>query len=92
MKDIKIVPEVRACYVGDKKAIFHGWFPFSEIVPPSPMIGGHGGGVLNFVCGLVEYNNGETDLIHARKIQFADGGAFCDIGWIPKEVLKNGSD
>ena len=89
MRDIKIIPKIRACYVGDKKAMFHGWFPFSEIVAPSLMVGGHNGGVLNYVLGLVEYVNGTIDLVDPKRIQFADGGEFHDMVFAPKEVLNS---
>lgn len=88
-RDILIKSELRACYVEDKKALFHGWFPFSEIVAPSVMVGGHNGGVLNYVCGLVEYINGKTDLVEPTKIRFADGGEFGDRCFVPKEVLDH---
>ena len=75
MRDIKIVQEVRTCYVEDNKALFHGWFPFGR------MKDGH---VLNYVLGLVEYVDGKVDLIVPGKIQFADGGDFGERAWCPK--------
>ena len=83
MRDIKIVQEVRACYVEDKKALFHGWFPFGRLKDNH---------VLNYVLGLVEYENGKTDLIVPGKIQFADGGNFGEIIFFPKEDLNHESD
>lgn len=80
MRDIKIVQELRTCYVEDKKALFHGWFPFGRVKD---------GQVLNYVLGLVEYVDGKVDLIVPGKIQFADGGEFHDRFWFPKEVLNN---
>ena len=56
------------------------------------MVGGHNGGVLNYVCGLVEYDNGAIDLVDPKKIQFADGGDFGDKCWAPKEVLNRADD
>lgn len=53
------------------------------------MIGGHSGGVLNIVYGLVEYSNGKTELLEPSKIQFADGGEFGDRIWLSKEILDN---
>ena len=82
-RDILIKQEVRTCYVGEKKALFHGWFPFGRVKD------GH---VLNYVLGLVEYENGEVDLIVPGKVQFADGGEFGERCWFPKEVLTHGND
>lgn len=63
--------------------MFHGWFPFSRVKD------GH---VVNYVLGLVEYENGKTDLIVPGKIQFADGGKFGDGFFPPKEVLFHVDD
>lgn len=47
--------ELRRCIVKDKQALFHRWAEKSKIVDPSPMIGGHKGGVLKLTVGIVEY-------------------------------------
>lgn len=54
------------------KALFHCWVHKSEVVSPSPMVGGHSGGVVSGVLGLVEYEDGTIDQIHPSRIKFLD--------------------
>lgn len=43
MKMLEITESLRRCEVDGKAALFHRWCDISEIVPPSVMVGGHGG-------------------------------------------------
>ena len=52
--------ECRPCIVKGCKCLFHRWVEHSEIVPPSPMVGGHGGGELRYITALIECENGTT--------------------------------
>lgn len=38
--------KLRPCKVGEELYLFHGFTQISQIVPPSLMRGGHGGGVV----------------------------------------------
>lgn len=52
--------EKRPCVVnGEIKAIFHCWENRSEIIPPSLALGGHNGGVVSRVIGIVEIEDGQ---------------------------------
>ena len=64
--------EYRPCYVDGKKALFHRWTERSEIIPPSPMIGGHGGGCIKFTSAIIEYDDGSIAEVEPSKIRFAD--------------------
>lgn len=66
----------RPCYVKDKKAFFHVWFQESQIVAPSILSGGHSGGVVATVLGLVEFEDGTISKEYPEQIKFADGGGF----------------
>ena len=44
---MKIEVGLRPCKVNGKKALFHTWSNKSQIVPPSALMGGDNGGVLN---------------------------------------------
>ena len=69
----------RPCIVkGDTKALFHCWFQVSEIVAPSVRKGGHAGGVISGVLGLVEYEDGTVHKILPENIQFLDNNIFND--------------
>ena len=54
------------------KALFHCWVHKSEVVSPSPMLGGHSGGVVSGVLGLVENEDGSISQIHPSRIKFLD--------------------
>ena len=75
----------RSCYVNGKKAMFHTWVGVSEIVAPSVLKGGHSGGVISDVLGLVEYEDGTVAKVNPNKIRFADGGGFGDHVWLHEE-------
>lgn len=62
----------RLCMVNERIAAFHGWEQYSNVVDASPMIGGHPGGVISFVRGLVEYDDGTIDLVGPTTIRFVD--------------------
>ncbi len=42
---MKIETELRPCLINGKKALFHNWSNKSQIVDPSPFVGGHQGGL-----------------------------------------------
>ncbi|MEK5390192.1 hypothetical protein NSQ59_07380 [Margalitia sp. FSL K6-0131] len=48
------------CYVNIKseliEAEFIGVFQYSNVIPPSPMIGGHPGGVIAYPIAVVKFN------------------------------------
>jgi hypothetical protein len=62
----------RRCIVDGKEATFHGWFQSSKIVPPSPMIGGDAGGVMQWPSAVVEYKDGSVDTVPAWEIKLLD--------------------
>ncbi len=64
--------EYRPCIVDGKKALFHRWVERSEIISPSLMIGGHGGGCAKWTVAIVEFEDGKTDECLPRQICFVD--------------------
>lgn len=54
------------------KAWFHRWTERSEIIPPSPMIGGHSGGVLKYALALVEFEDGHVREVAPERVKFTD--------------------
>lgn len=62
--------ELRPCFIGDKKGLFHGWFYSAEVVAPSLMVGGHNGGQLATTRGMVEMPTGEIVLAFPTDIRF----------------------
>lgn len=80
ISDITITQsEMRTCLAGGKPALFHRWCDVAEIVPPSPLRGGHQGGMVCDTFALVEYEDGSTAMTHYTKIKFTDNRAaqYC---------------
>ena len=71
----KIVVEnvLRPCKVKDQSGLFHRWSDKAEIIPPSPMIGGHGGGLVTAALGIVELEDGNVVEARPCDIRFLDG-------------------
>jgi len=61
---------LRPCIVDDRKGLFHGWYYVAEVVEPSIRVGGHMGGQLAATLGMVEFENGEIQLIRPTSIKF----------------------
>ena len=71
--ELKVIKELRPCYIGGKKkGLFHGWIDKSDIVPPSVMVGGHNGGVIRGTYALVELENGQIEQYYPQQIRFCD--------------------
>lgn len=70
---ITVKPELRPCFVrGKAKALFHRWEQCTEIIPPSMLKGGHSGGVVSRVMGIVELQGGVVNKYFPEEIQFVD--------------------
>lgn len=74
---LQIPGNLRTCIVelpGENKrmALFHKWIDKSEIISPSPMVGGHNGGVLKFTMAIVEFEDGSVRCVLPERIQFKD--------------------
>lgn len=64
---------MRLCQAKGVKAIFHKWAEVSEIIPPSPMAGGHSGGVIRYATAIVEFiHNGQVTEVMPSDIIFHD--------------------
>ena len=67
-----------------EKALFHGWnFVSNVVVEPSPMIGGHPGGVIAYSTGIVELEDGRVIEVIPTSITFCKG-IFNDYCWDEK--------
>lgn len=67
-----IEAELRPCLVDGKRALWHEWTTRWEIVPPSIMTGGHGGGQVCASLALVEYEDGTVAEVYPSRIRFLD--------------------
>ena len=57
--------------VNGEHGYFHCWEQYSKPIEPSPMIGGHPGGVVSYTIGIVEFENG-ISRIDPTLIKFCD--------------------
>lgn len=73
IEKIQIEHELRPCIVNQQRALFHCWERKSEIIPPSPMVGGHSGGVVNLNLGIIEREDGTIHEAYPEEIRFIDG-------------------
>lgn len=86
LSKIYVEDHKRPCFVvrddGSKlKAIFHRWSDISEIYAPSPLEGGHPGGVVKGTLAIVELESGQVGTASPEKITFIDGGDFDEYCW-----------
>lgn len=62
--------KMRQYYYQDQIVKLHGFFQESQIVAPSALIGGHGGGMLTYPIAVVEFEDGRIvavkDFFHLR--------------------------
>lgn len=70
-KGIEVVPERRLCRVNGKLGYFQCWEHYSDVISPSPMMGGHLGGAVSFVRGIVEFPDGVRP-VNVTDIRFCD--------------------
>lgn len=64
---------LRKCIIKEeRKGYFHGWFQRSEVAAPNSFIGGHSGGQLQDVIGLVELEDGRMTEVIPFDLRFTD--------------------
>lgn len=89
MPPLQIVQEneYRPCYVNDRRALFHRWVNSARPQLPKGQEPSENARYYQFrtTHGLVEYEDGTTDLVWPKDIKFADRGRFKDYTWQPME-------
>lgn len=70
--EILVKFELRPCIVNGRKALFHTWNEKSQVIQPSPMVGGHGGGLIKTTVGIIEYEDGIVTECYPYEIKFCD--------------------
>ena len=63
--------ETRLCEVNGELGYFHCWEHWSNVIDASPLRGGHPGGQIGQVYGIVEFP-GEVRRVEPCKIHFKD--------------------
>lgn len=64
--------EYRPCIVDEKKALFHRWEDFKNVIGESMMRGGHGAGQIAYTLGIVEFEDGKIKRVGPENIKFCD--------------------
>lgn len=76
-----------------RKAVFHCWFSEQTVAAPSALRGGHPGGRVSCLLGLVEYEDGTMHLHDPREIRFIDSEEHFDsITWDEAEGDEGGGN
>lgn len=69
--NFEIKCELRLCEVDGKIGYFHTWEHWSNVVDASPLRGGHPGGQVGQVYGIVEFQDG-IRRVDPYRIKFCD--------------------
>lgn len=69
--DMKIEWETRLCEVDGELGYFHTWEQYAKIIDPSVRVGGHPGGQISWVFGIVEFKDG-VRRVDPYRIKFCD--------------------
>lgn len=85
-------PELRLCKVGGEFGYFHIWEQTFDVIPPSPMRGGHQGGTIGQMYALVEFPDG-VKRVQPYDVKFVDedSESLARMNEMAKERNKDGS-
>lgn len=68
----KLKTENRKCLFKKEVYTFHGFYQESNVIPPSPLVGGHGGGVIAYPVAIIEDTKGNVTEAAAISIKFIE--------------------
>lgn len=68
----KLKTENRKCLFKKEVYTFHGFYQESNVIPPSPLVGGHGGGVIAYPVAIIEDTKGNVTEVEAISIKFVE--------------------
>lgn len=68
----KLKTENRKCIFKKEVYTFHGFYQESNVIPPSPLVGGHSGGVIAYPVAIIENRKGKLMEVEATSIQFVE--------------------
>lgn len=77
---MKLYSDLRPCLIdkGSTKALFHEWNHRSWIVPPSPLQGGHNGGIIGWDFAIVELAAGSIREVEPSEVRFVANKALFE--------------
>lgn len=65
---------LRSCEVKGSNGFFHCWEQINEVLEPSLLKGGHCGGQLSCVYGIIEFEDGKVCRVKPYDIRFTNKG------------------
>lgn len=68
----KLKTENKKCIFRKEVYTFHGFYQESNVIPPSPLVGGHSGGVIAYPVAIIEDKKGKLMEVEATSIQLKD--------------------
>lgn len=78
---------LRPCYAKGRKAIFHRWCNTANpILPRGVEAKDEKARYFQYRCvqAIVEYMDGSVERVWPQDIEFADGGRFDEMTWLPR--------
>lgn len=84
--DSKTRYPLRPCMVAnrkggeEKRALFHCWWNWSNVIGPSLLQGGHSGGQVSETYGIVEFEDGSVENVYPTLVRFLDN-PFDEYEW-----------
>ena len=82
---------LRPCYAKGRKAIFHRWCNTANPILPRGMEpNDEKARYFQYRCvqAIVEYMDGSVDRVWPQDIEFADGGRFDEMTWLPRSQTE----
>lgn len=80
-------PQQRPCWVNGRKAIFHRWANTANpCLPKGVEPNDERARYFQYrsVQAIVEYMDGTVERVWPQEVEFADGGRFDDMTWLPR--------
>lgn len=68
----KLKTENKKCIFRKEVYTFHGFYQESNVIPPSPLVGGHSGGVIAYPVAIIEDKKGKLMEVEATSIQLKE--------------------
>lgn len=72
MANFEITTELRPCIVNGKRALFHRWEQYSDVIGASPLVGGHSAGQISYVLAICEDEDGQVFRAKCCDVRFID--------------------
>lgn len=76
MAKLSVSFPIRKCIVNHMPAYFHIWAHEAKPIAPAVGVGGHGGGQVSYVIGIIERLDGSVHKAYPEEIKFVGSEEF----------------